>query len=489
MMAEALIDWPMSREEKKKQLLRLYSKDVRVADVSREESLKALRAELESVRAASGMVLAPQRGGAIDRGDRTPRTDELQAEVLRLTLAVESVAAVLRAILPGDEEADGESGQEQHRRRARSEGTGRKMLEATSSPALKPALSRTPRSSRCTTPRRVSFGDKPELLSDFDTELKCDHECADQIGGADDAADMAPEADLASSIRIGGEALQDKSHEGLAKAFVVSKGVVDDSRNSTSEAIHRQGQRVDGNAGGADNGARITVEPYPSDGFQTGGAAIADVCHATKTQSLVVNEAAMEERGSDGGGHTEGEVTEGWSPAVEARSTDDIKGYADVSAKIASEADPGRGDLVGCEAVKEWFGAFESHGGAESKCLADDSAIAEPEPEQPTETATPRQPTRKPPREILPELCACADVDKIGMGFKNLPPDDMTVWKVHKDSWAAKQGVQRGDDLIAVNGKRVVLLNGDQFIEMMKARPLRLFLEREPQLGDERFQS
>jgi hypothetical protein len=71
-MAELCLDWPLSKEEQKKQVLKLYDKDVRAANEllhSGEAALKALRDELRTVRSA----------GTLEKGvSRTnePRTVE-----------------------------------------------------------------------------------------------------------------------------------------------------------------------------------------------------------------------------------------------------------------------------------------------------------------------------------------------------------------------------------------------------------------------------
>jgi len=114
-MHSSALDWPLTHSEKKTQIFRLYNYDLRAADT----------------------------------------------EVERLRAAVESAAAVLRAIKPSKEIDDDEknSSADEDRSpvkpRARSEGAEPKCVHA-----CKPALCRTPR----ITPRRkkVSFGGQPE---------------------------------------------------------------------------------------------------------------------------------------------------------------------------------------------------------------------------------------------------------------------------------------------------------------------------------------
>jgi len=152
------MDWPLSGDEKKKQLLRLYNEDVKTADSmlsSGEKALEALRDELDAVRKAAGVgkpvltdamleKLSPRCGAAVD------------AEVERLRAAVESAAAVLRAICPTkDDPDDSELEDAGGRRRARSEGACRDS----DAPPIRSAMCQTPRRPRR---RKVSFGGQPE---------------------------------------------------------------------------------------------------------------------------------------------------------------------------------------------------------------------------------------------------------------------------------------------------------------------------------------
>eukprot|EP00930_Biecheleria_cincta_P045844 TRINITY_DN31595_c0_g1_i1.p1 TRINITY_DN31595_c0_g1~~TRINITY_DN31595_c0_g1_i1.p1 ORF type:complete len:301 (-),score=39.51 TRINITY_DN31595_c0_g1_i1:125-1027(-) len=166
---DSALDWPLSQDEKKAQIMRLYNEDVRAADrmlSSGEQALEALRDELEAVRQAAGVSKAVK--------DTLSEADEIVAlpktigigvadlEVERLRSAVASAAAVLRAIAPIPEDSDTEivdSACWNARGRARSEGAERDRTAA----ALRPALCQTPRSkSREGKARRVSFGRQPE---------------------------------------------------------------------------------------------------------------------------------------------------------------------------------------------------------------------------------------------------------------------------------------------------------------------------------------
>jgi len=171
-------DWPMSREEKKHHILSLYSDDVRAADnmlSSGESALEALREELDAVRRAAGVrkkTSASAKNSKSPGGQgetagpltpTTPPSPGRDREVERLRCAVESAAAVLRAILPpsdaDDETDENEKGMQSclTKPRARSEHA---IRENGVVPA-RPALCRTPRNSG--TPRkRVSWGSEPE---------------------------------------------------------------------------------------------------------------------------------------------------------------------------------------------------------------------------------------------------------------------------------------------------------------------------------------
>eukprot|EP00931_Biecheleriopsis_adriatica_P093849 TRINITY_DN6756_c0_g1_i2.p1 TRINITY_DN6756_c0_g1~~TRINITY_DN6756_c0_g1_i2.p1 ORF type:complete len:299 (+),score=75.55 TRINITY_DN6756_c0_g1_i2:53-949(+) len=164
-MNESAMDWPLSREEKKTQILRLYNEDVQAADTmlsSGEKALEALREELDAVRQAAGvhkavrstLLEASEAVKAADAAEPASDGCEAEAEIERLRAAVESAAAVLRAIVP---EKDDPLALQRSRPRSRSEGSTRGAA------ALRPALCRGPREkSRDGGKRRVSFGKQPE---------------------------------------------------------------------------------------------------------------------------------------------------------------------------------------------------------------------------------------------------------------------------------------------------------------------------------------
>lgn len=181
------MDWPLSREEKKHQLLRLYNDDVKAADTmveSGNKALEALREQLDAVRHAAGIHQSPCKAPAADtipmlempaQAPLPRKAEATQDEVERLRQAVESAAAVLRAILPTPDDDDSVAEPSPQRCRARSEGA----IRETGAAPLRPALCRTPRGDKSGRPKRkVSFGGQPEeepahspaVMKDIDVE-------------------------------------------------------------------------------------------------------------------------------------------------------------------------------------------------------------------------------------------------------------------------------------------------------------------------------
>lgn len=293
------MDWPLSRDEKTRQLLHLYDQDARISDSmisSGEAALTQLKAELEAFRESS-------------RAASTKSPGESFEDDQRLWQAVETAAAVLRAVVVvpkeqeeqvSDDDCDGTQGL----RRARSEGAMRGTL-ATS--ALKPAISRTPRTSLTGKPRRVSFS------------------------AADPKAKVLDEQPIrATSIRA---------------------------------------------------------------------------CDAESMPCNFPNDEPQE---------------------------------------------------------------------------------PEPEDEEPplqVEAVSPQAQPQKPAPVLdwgLSELCAPIGTSKVGLHFKDLPPEPLVVRKITHGSWAESQNIRIGDVVLAVNGRRSEVLTAEQFIRFMMARPLRLIVERLP---------
>jgi hypothetical protein len=183
MFQTSAMDWPLSRDEKKSQLIRLYNDDVKAADSmveSGNKALEALREELDAVRRAAGIHHA--KVPKLDTDETTPSSPfqgtpqrMTEAEVERLRQAVESAAAVLRAIVPCEQDDDEPIARSTPQKsRARSEGAERELGAV----ALRPALCRTPRGER-KPKRKVSFGGQPEEEPAYDPEAARDFEQQD----------------------------------------------------------------------------------------------------------------------------------------------------------------------------------------------------------------------------------------------------------------------------------------------------------------------
>merc|ERR1719172_401165 len=97
--------------------------------------------------------------------DGHTQSETTEPEIARYRHAVDSVRAVLSAILPGRGDDDDDS-EVAPPRRARSEGAEREM----SAVAVRPSLCRTPRGSMGRPKRRVSFGRQPEEEPSHDSE-------------------------------------------------------------------------------------------------------------------------------------------------------------------------------------------------------------------------------------------------------------------------------------------------------------------------------
>jgi len=85
-----------------------------------------------------------------------------------------------------------------------------------------------------------------------------------------------------------------------------------------------------------------------------------------------------------------------------------------------------------------------------------------------------------PPEQGVGSFEICFDVSgssKVGIGFKQLPPEPLVVRKVTEGSWAEGEGVQVGDTVTHVNGVKASCMTGPQFLRLMGLRPLRLIVE------------
>jgi len=145
------MDWPLSREEKKRQMLQLYDREEQEqkrtdsALISGQAALARMKAELETVKSKSKALVDHQQG--------------LSEDSQRLWQALEAVSAVFRAVVPTEGEDDQHDDEPCMERRARSANTTiRASAEAAPQQPTRPLKSRTPRNSLTGRKRRVSFG-------------------------------------------------------------------------------------------------------------------------------------------------------------------------------------------------------------------------------------------------------------------------------------------------------------------------------------------
>lgn len=254
------MDWPLSKEEQKRHVLRLYDKDVKAADrllASGDAALKALRSELHLARAAGSESVAKQdcekpveaseqrQGQSTESGQihvdpaleqalkllvasqrfggEAPGAAPGAAQAAeRLQLAIVDAAAALAALLgttslssawgkglnESQEEPGGspsEWGSPEARQRARSEGAGR-----LAPPALVKGDRR--RRSRAGEVRRVSFADQDRKAAQDDKE--------------DEVSNILPDMKLKSATEeilaqqeAGDEPEPDPSHSPREKAL------------------------------------------------------------------------------------------------------------------------------------------------------------------------------------------------------------------------------------------------------------------------------
>eukprot|EP00929_Paragymnodinium_shiwhaense_P121407 TRINITY_DN9362_c0_g1_i3.p1 TRINITY_DN9362_c0_g1~~TRINITY_DN9362_c0_g1_i3.p1 ORF type:complete len:1370 (+),score=522.69 TRINITY_DN9362_c0_g1_i3:173-4282(+) len=69
-------------------------------------------------------------------------------------------------------------------------------------------------------------------------------------------------------------------------------------------------------------------------------------------------------------------------------------------------------------------------------------------------------------------------VQKIGLGFRSMPPDPLIVKKVNPGDWADSVGMHPGDAILELNGQLVATMNPQSFKEVMMQRPLVLKIWR-----------
>jgi len=152
------MDWPLSREEKRLQVLQLYDREEQMTDsvlMSGQAAIAKMKAELETMKNKSKVLVESQQG--------------LSEDSQRLWQALEAASAVFRAVVPSSAEDDC-SGDEQvgDMRRASSAHVMRSTSDTTQPPPVASKKPRTPRSSLTGKQRRVSFGELPEACKKVD---------------------------------------------------------------------------------------------------------------------------------------------------------------------------------------------------------------------------------------------------------------------------------------------------------------------------------
>eukprot|EP00435_Cladocopium_sp_Y103_P047433 s2093_g13.t3 len=85
--------------------------------------------------------------------------------------------------------------------------------------------------------------------------------------------------------------------------------------------------------------------------------------------------------------------------------------------------------------------------------------------------------------DMVATIVAGPHVDRIGVGFLNLPPVPLVVKRVTRGSWADQQGIQCGDEFMSVDHRRSRAFTPSEFTAAMKKRPLVIKLRRTARKG------
>lgn len=85
--------------------------------------------------------------------------------------------------------------------------------------------------------------------------------------------------------------------------------------------------------------------------------------------------------------------------------------------------------------------------------------------------------------DMVATLVAGPNVDRIGVGFLNLPPVPLVVKRITRGSWADQQGIQCGDEFMSVDHRRSRAFTASEFTAAMKKRPLVIKLRRTARKG------
>ncbi|CAJ1344221.1 unnamed protein product, partial [Effrenium voratum] len=70
------------------------------------------------------------------------------------------------------------------------------------------------------------------------------------------------------------------------------------------------------------------------------------------------------------------------------------------------------------------------------------------------------------------EVIADVSVEKIGLSFRQMPPERVIVNKVAAGTWAEVAGLNPGDEIVALNGQATEDMESDSFKAALKTRPL-----------------
>lgn len=85
--------------------------------------------------------------------------------------------------------------------------------------------------------------------------------------------------------------------------------------------------------------------------------------------------------------------------------------------------------------------------------------------------------------DMVATLVAGPNVDRIGVGFLNLPPVPLVVKRITRGSWADQQGIQCGDEFMSVDHRRSRAFTASEFTAAMRKRPLVIKLRRTARKG------
>eukprot|EP00929_Paragymnodinium_shiwhaense_P034491 TRINITY_DN1875_c0_g3_i1.p1 TRINITY_DN1875_c0_g3~~TRINITY_DN1875_c0_g3_i1.p1 ORF type:complete len:740 (-),score=290.38 TRINITY_DN1875_c0_g3_i1:683-2902(-) len=89
----------------------------------------------------------------------------------------------------------------------------------------------------------------------------------------------------------------------------------------------------------------------------------------------------------------------------------------------------------------------------------------------------PQQPTWRLQSEQY-QVVAEGAVKSVGVAFKSMPPVGLTIRKITAGGWADIVGLEAGDDIIEMNGSRVADMQPQEFMDLMRVRPLAMTVRK-----------